>query len=160
MSGRGQRFGWVLATIAVAMTGGCGLGPESNFTLGLDLDRCDGTFPACSLTAGCVLTEDEYLEGRFPGARQFIVPAIEEQVITVDIFFRTQVSTGIETEVLWNEPSCFETYQYTSNGRDIFFEAGNDRILTVSQQIFRDGDHLVEVFSDAVAEYLLRVRVD
>ena len=139
---------------------GCGLGPESNFTLGLDLERCDSTYPVCQTTAGCILTPDRYLEGSFPGTRQFIVPAIEEAVISVDIFFRTQVAIGVETEVLWFEPGCFDTYQYRSNGRDIFFEAGNDRVLTVSQQVFLSGDHLVEVFSDAVAEYLLRVRID
>lgn len=155
MSARG------LCVLAIsAWVGACGTGPESNFTLGLELDRCDQSFPVCQTTAGCVLTTDRYLEGAFPGTRQFIVPAAEEQVITVDIFFRTQEAIGVDTEILWSEPGCFDTYQYRSNGRDIFREAGNDRVLSVGQQVFLGGDHLVEVFSDAVAEYLLRVRVD
>ena len=154
---RGQVFAVLGAAVFV---GGCGIGPESNFTLGLELDRCDGTFPACQTTAGCFLNEDRYLEGSFPGTRQFIVPSRAEAIIRVDIFFRSQVSTGFDTEVLWSEPGCFDTYQYRSEGRDVFLEAGNDRILTVSQQVFLEGEHLVEVFSDAVADYLLRVRVD
>ncbi|MEL7368147.1 MAG: hypothetical protein AAFN74_04480 [Myxococcota bacterium] len=149
-----------LCSLLFFLSVGCGVGPESNFTLGLELDRCDGTFPVCQTTAGCILTPDRYLEGSFPGARQFIVPSLAEAVITVDIFFQTQVATGIDTEILWSEPGCFDAYQFRSDGRDIFFEAGNDRILSVSQQVFLDGDHLVEVFSDAVADYLLRVRVD
>ena len=150
---------WVAIPFVLAVVG-CGTGPESNFTLGLELDRCDSTFAECGTSAGCILTEEEYLEGSFPGTREFIVPAIEEAVITVDIFFRTQVATGVDTEILWNEPGCFDQYQFRSNGRDIFFDAGNDRILSVSQQVFLSGDHLVQVFSDAVADYLLRVRVD
>ena len=147
-------------TLAAAACSACGVGPESNFTLGLDLERCDSTFPVCQTTAGCILTPEEYLEGQFPGAREFIVPSRAEAVITVDIFFRTQQSVGLDTEVLWSEPGCFDSYQYRSDGRDIFTEAGNDRILSVSQQVFLEGDHLVQVFSDAVAEYLIRVRVD
>ncbi len=138
----------------------CGTGPESNFTLGLELDTCNSTFAVCQTTAGCILNEDEYLEGSFPGSREFIVVADEEQIINVDIFFRTQVATGFDTEVQWSEPGCFDTFQYRSDGVDIFFEAGNDRILSVGQQIFLNGDHLVQVFSDATAEYLLRVRVE
>ena len=152
-----------IRTLSIGLVVGlsaCGVGPESNFTLGLDLDACDQTFSFCGAPAGCILTPDDYIEGAFPGTRQFIVPTLAEAVITVDIFFQTQVATGLDTEVRWSEPGCFDTYQYRSNGRDIFLEAGNDRILSVSQQVFLEGDHLVEVFSDAVADYLLRVRVD
>jgi hypothetical protein len=147
-----------LATALFA--GGCGLGSEGNFTGGLTRDRCDGTFPVCQTTAGCTMGVGKYLEGAFPGARQFIVSAPEESIINVRIYFRTQVATGIDTEILWHEPGCFETYQYQSEGRDIFLEAGDDQIFEQSKQVLLSGDHLVEIISDSVAEYLLAVEVE
>lgn len=139
---------------------GLGLGAEGNFTLGLSRDRCDGTFPICQTTAGCTMGTGRYIEGRFPGTRSFIVPAPEEAVITVHIFFKTQMATGIDTEILWHEPGCFDTYQYLSEGRDIFLEAGDDKVFSRSQQVFLEGDHLVEIFSDAVADYVVKVDVE
>lgn len=153
----------LLATVLVAtglLATGCGFGSEGNFTSGLTRDRCDGTFPVCQTTAGCTMGVGKYIEGSFPGARQFIVSAPEESIITVRIFFRSQVATGIDTEILWHEPGCFDTYQYRSGGSDIFLEAGNDQILEKSQQVFLSGDHLVEIISDSVAEYLLAVEVE
>ena len=141
---------------------GCnfGLGAEGNFTGGLSRDRCDGTFPICQTTAGCTMGTGRYIEGQFPGSRQFIVPAPEEALITVHIFFKTQIATGIDTEILWHEPGCFDTYQYLSEGRDIFLEAGNDKVFSQSKQVFLEGDHLVEIYSDAVGEYLIKVEVE
>ena len=142
---------------------GCnlGLGAEDNFKGGLTRDRCDGTFPICQTTAGCTMGTGRYIEGAFPGARQFIVPAPEEAVIRVHIFFKSQMFNGIDTEILWYEPGCFDdVYRYASEGRDIFQEAGNDKVFTQEQQVFLEGDHLVEVFSDAVAEYIIKVEVE
>ncbi len=146
----------------VLLLSGCnfGLGAEGNFKGGLSRDRCDGTFPICQTTAGCTMGTGRYLEGQFPGSRQFIVPAPEEALITVNIFFKSELATGIDTEILWHEPGCFDTYQYLSEGRDIFREAGNDKVFSQSQQVFLEGDHLIEVFSDAVAEYIIKVDID
>lgn len=146
--------------ISALFLGACGLGSEGTFTSGLTEDRCEDTFPICQTTAQCALGTGRYLEGSFPGSRQFIVSAPEEAIIRVMIFFRTQIATGQDTEILWREPGCFDTYQYRSEGRDIFREAGNSRVFTQSQQVFLEGDHLVQVFSDAVADYLLKVEVE
>ncbi len=165
-----HRAGWSnlrrAFVLALGLSGGglatgCGIGSESAFTSGLDLTECNGTFPICATTAGCILGPGQYLEGAFPGARQFIVVTPdEESVITVDIFFRTQEAVGFDTEISWFEPGCIDVFRYRSGGIDIFQEAGNDRVLSVSQQVFEVGEHLVEVFSDARAEYLIRAQVD
>lgn len=139
---------------------GCGVG-LGNFTDGLELDRCDSTFQVCEAgVGGCILGQGRYIEGTFPGVRQFIVPAPAESVIVVEVFFLEQVASGVDTTITWHEPGCFETYQWSSEGQDIFLLADRDRVLTQGQQVFQDGDHLVEVFSDAIATYQLRVRVD
>ncbi len=145
---------------ALLFLSACGLGAEDNFTRGLNRDRCEGTFPICQTTAGCVMGSTKYIEGAFPGTRQFVVPAPEEAVIRVQLFFKTQRAVGVDTEVLWHEPGCFDTYRWSSEGRDIFEAAGASRVLEVSQQVLLEGDHLVEVYSDAVAEFALRVDVE
>lgn len=139
---------------------GCGEGALGNFASGLDLDRCEDTFPVCQTTAGCLLGEGRYIEGRFPGQKQFIVPAPADAVVRVEVFFTDQSAAGVDTEIRWHEPGCFETYRWNSEGRDIFLLAGPNRVLSQSQQVLQGGDHLVEILSDAVADYLLRVQVD
>ncbi len=149
-----------VCVVALSAAGcGIGSGAEGNFTSGLSHDRCDGTFPVCQTTAGCTMGAGRYLDGTFPGTRQFIVPAPEDAIINVRLFFKSETATGIDTEIFWNEPGCFDTYQYQSNGTDIFLEAGNSQIFEKQHQVFLDGDHLVEVISDAVAEYDLVVEV-
>lgn len=138
---------------------GCG-GGLGNFTEGRDLDRCDDTYPVCQVTAGCVLQESEYVEGTFPGQRQVIVVAPAGAVIHVDLYFVDETASGVDTEIRWHEPGCFETYRWASEGRDIFLEAGDTRVLSESRQVEETGDHLIEIFSDATLEYWLRVRVD
>lgn len=151
-----MRRGGIVLLLGLA---GCGFGAEGNFTLGLDLERCDGTFPVCQTTAGCTMGATRYLEGSFPGTREFIVSTPEDSVITVEIYFKTQRATGIDTEIRWYEPGCFDDYRYQSEGRDIFLDAGPDRILSKSAQMYLPGDHLVEIVSDSLADYALRIDV-
>lgn len=147
-----------LAFLSIVLAA-CGLGPQDNFTLGRELDRCDRTFPFCGYTAGCVLGTGKYVEGRFPGTKSFIVPAPAESFIRVRIFFATQEAIGDELQVLWDEPGCFDTYEWTENSIDIFRRAGNDRVLEHAEQVFLDGDHLVRVRSNVVADYVIVVEV-
>ncbi len=79
--------------------------------------------------------------------------------IRVTMLFLSQVSPGADTEIHWYEPGCFERYSYTSEGADLFREAGNSGIFEKQRTVFRAGDHLIEVFSDAVADFLLKVDV-
>lgn len=148
-----------LVLLAALTASGCGVSAADNFTRGLSEDRCEGTFPICATTAGCVLSDLRYLEGSFPGSREVIVPAPADAIVIVRLFFVSQVAHGLDTRVLISEPGCIDTYEWASEGRDIFIEAGSDRVLEVRQEVFLDGDHLLEVASDAVADYVLAVEV-
>ncbi len=149
----------LVTLVLVAGLGGCGLSAQDNFTRGLSKDRCDGTYPICATTAGCVMGEKRFLEGSFPGGREVIVPAPADSIIVVRLFFTTQVAHGEDTRILISEPGCIDTYEWASEGRDIFLEAGSDRTIEVRQEVFLDGDHLLQVASDAVAEYIVQVDV-
>lgn len=152
------------ALATAALTGGvlsaCGLGTEGDFIGGRDLDLCADIIPQCASTAGCYLGATRYTETRFPGAISFIVSAPADSEVEVDIFFRTQQANGSDTRVEINEPGCQETYEYVVDAVDLFREAGSDRILEIPpQQVILDGEHLVTVQSDAVAEVLIRADV-
>lgn len=148
----------VTAVIAASVCG-CGLSASDNFTRGLTEERCEGTYPICATTAGCVLGEQRYLQGTFPGTREVIVPAPAESIVSVRLFFIEQVAHGLDTRILLSEPGCIDTYEWASEGIDIFLEAGSDRTLEVRQEVYLDGDHLLEVSSDAVADYVIQVEV-
>ena len=149
----------LLPLLALIGGSGCDFGSEAAFIDGRSLDRCNQSIPVCSTTAGCRLVEeDQYLEGRFPGFRQMIVPTAAEAVITVEIYWRTQLSPGADTEILWYEPACVDAYHYESAGLDVF-AASKDGVLIERQHVFRGGDHLVEVRSDATGEYVMRTTV-
>lgn len=122
--------------------------------------RCQDTFPVCQTTAGCVVNEDQYLEGSFPGQRSFIVQAPADSVIVVEMLLTDQTASGFDTEIRWNEPGCFDFQTWNSFGQDIFLLAGQNNILSEGRQIFESGDHLIEVFSDAVVEYQLRIKLN
>ncbi len=138
----------------------CDFGSEGAFTSGADLLTCDGSVPVCNTTAGCkMIEEDHYIEGEFPGFRQFIVETAGEAYIRIKIYWRTQLSPGSDTEIRWFEPACVENYRYESQGLNIFDEADGAGIWYKDERVFRAGDHLIEIRSDATGEYILRPEV-
>ena len=151
------------AALAVALSlapAACGFGSEAAFVGSAQLDTCDNELPVCNTTAGCKLVEEEgYIEGTFPGQRSLIVPTEGEAVIRVKIYWRTQLGPGADTEITWHEPACVDSYRYESQGADVFAESNAQDIFLQDQRVFREGEHLVEIRSDATGEYLLRTEV-
>ncbi len=138
----------------------CNFGSEAAF-IGTALQlRCDDEIPICNTTAGCKLVEEEnYLEGSFPGQQFLVVPTAGPAIIRVKILWRTRVGPGADTEIQWFEPACVEEYSYESQGADIFADTNDRGIFQKEQKVFRAGDHLVVIRSDATADYLLRTEV-
>jgi hypothetical protein len=151
---------WLCGSAGFLALSGC-INPESNFIDGRTLNLCNSTIPVCETMANCVLDETNYTQGNFDeGATQrLIVHTDAAATITVELYFVTEVSPGIDTEVTYNEVDCQSSDDETSGGADIFQQAGPARIWTNSHQVVTAGDHLVEVFSDAQAQYLLLVDV-
>lgn len=147
----------LLAAAAV----GCAAAPEDTFTDGLTLDRCSegARPPICRLgSVQCILESDEYLEGSFPSTQRFIVTTQGTVDITVSILFASRGSSGVDTQIFWYEPNC-DREEWSSNGIDIFREAGDDRILEQTARMTQFGNHLIEVTSDAFADYLIKTDV-
>lgn len=158
MTGRAPAT-WAALALLAPLGAGPACTPEDVFTGDRDLDDCQGNWPVCAYRAGCKLNEREFMEGSFPGSRRFIVETAGRSDIRVSLLFLTQVSPGADTEIHWYEPGCFERYGYASEGADLFREAGGSGIFEKTRTVYRGGDHLVEVFSDAVADFLLKIDV-
>jgi hypothetical protein len=150
----------VVIALALCTLTACTFGSEAQFAAGAAFDACDSSIPVCNTTAGCKLTEEDgYTEGAFPGLKQLIVPTAGEAYIRVKLLWRSQISPGADTEILWYEPACVEVHRYESQGVDIFEQTGNDGIWQEIHPVYREGDHLITVRSDATGEYLLRTEV-
>ncbi len=153
-------IGGAAVACVLALASACQFGSEATFIGRRALDTCDLELPVCNTTAGCKLTEEEgYLEGQFPGQRSIIVPTAGEATIRVSILWRSRLGPGADTELVWHEPACVDAYRYESQGIDVFADSNEQGIFVQQQKVFREGEHLVEIRSDATAEYLLRTDV-
>ncbi|MBW1810437.1 MAG: hypothetical protein JRJ87_19730 [Deltaproteobacteria bacterium] len=130
-----------------------------SFTDGADLDTCTYNIPICQTVVGCVLGEKKFFEGQFPGFISFLITTPADATIVVKMFFETRMHPGQDTAINWYEPGCHDSYSYRSMGANIFEMAGEDRVFTQEQKIRREGDHLVEIYSDANAHYYLRTEL-
>ena len=139
---------------------GCAQSASDAFAGDRSLDLCTDVFPACDGTVGCVLGEDEYVEGGFPSTRRFLVDTEGAADITVSILFVSRGSAGADTRILWYEPNCADRDEWASAGIDVFRDAGEDRVLSRTGRVTQFGEHLVEIRSDAFADYLVKVDLE
>jgi hypothetical protein len=122
---------------------------------------CQEAYYICNRPAGCVIDKDHYVEGVFPGTRRMVVRTERRDVrLDVKLYISFMEAPGTEIFVQAWEPDCTLD---TINARDhrvdvdIFEEAGDDRTLGFSLNVAEKGEHLLDINSDASAEYLLLV---
>lgn len=129
------------------------------FVSGRLLDPCDGAWPVCTTTAGCFVGDTAYLEGQFPGTRRFIVRTPGAAEVTIALFLKTQAATGETLRLEWNDAACGTRSVEEIPGIGFFKEVEAEGELRRTKSVYQGGDHLLEVTSDATAEYLLKVEV-
>ena len=152
------------------LTGSAGCFPatsEAAFVGDAQEIRCSGVWPACQgQAAGCLLDENHYLTGTFPGTRKFLVETPPgDWAIRVRLFLDPETTPrfpGTETEISWFEPGCADQYRYqlsqdAGKSSDLFERAGSTNVFEVQRSIIEPGDHLVTLYSDATSRYALRV---
>jgi hypothetical protein len=122
---------------------------------------CVDAYVVCHRPTGCVLDSDHYVEGVFPGMRRVVIETEEPDIkLSVRMFFSTTQSPGTELLIQLKEPNCIvDIYHGREHMQDVdlFHEAGDDRTLMFELFSGREGEHLLEIYSDAAAEYLLIV---
>jgi hypothetical protein len=125
-------------------------------------DPCVGVINVCKgMVAGCTLDGQHYVRGSFPGTRKFVVTAAAGKKIRILVYLESKLSPGTETELDWFEPGCTDekTLKLSAAGTDLFTAAGSDDTFIAEQVMKVSGDHLVKIWSDAVAKFLLRADV-
>jgi len=154
-----------LLSLCLLLVGCLDTTSEATFIGDRNEDLCNGVFHQCKgQTAGCILDEDHYIMGTFPGERKFLVETTQgDWKIKVLIFLAERLSPGTETEIRWYEPGCVDEYKYQLSKDqlrgDLFEQAGRDQVFEVEQPVIEAGDHLVSVWSDAVCRFDLRVQI-
>ena len=145
-----------LLALVLLLLGSCP-DPEQLFVEGRLPDRCDASWPVCTTTAGCVMSASSYLTGKFPGTRRFIVRTDGPRSLSLVLYLKNQAATGQETRIVFYEAGCGTQAVATVSGKDLFKEADADSTFRRQKDVFKKGDHLIEITSDATTEYLLRV---
>jgi hypothetical protein len=122
---------------------------------------CDEAYWICGYPTGCVLDEDHYVEGAFPGIRRVAVDVKDpETELKIRLFLSKMESPGTELLVQVYETDCTLNTDIARAHLidvDLFEEAGSDRMLSFDLTVLQAGEHLVEMYSDASVEYLFYI---
>lgn len=148
------------ALIIVLSVNGC-MNAEDTFTSGRLEDLCNGVVPVCNVQASCIVDAKKFVRSSFPGGRRLLVRTDEpDKQLVVRIFFNEMVYPGTELLVQAHSPECAGFDSELLIDVDIFDLAGDDLTLTFELDVPEKGDHLLEVFSDMSAGYLLTVDIE
>ena len=151
---------WICTLLACVAISGCQTS-QDEFASGRLEKFCDGTIPICAVQAACIIGNTDYLDADFPGGQRFIVQANDlDNHLVARIFFNEMIYPGTEFLLKVYGPGCssIETEQVLDV--DLFERAGDDRTVTFLLPIHEKGDHLVEVFSDMAAKYLMTIDLE
>jgi hypothetical protein len=130
---------------------------QSNFIGSRLLDACNGNWPVCTLEAGCVVGNGQYVTGVFPGTLRMVTQIQAPTTVEIDIFLTTEGAVGTTTTLTWFETGCGSDYTDAVAGKDLFAQFDASGVFTASEQLVEPGDHLIEVDSDATADYDLKL---
>ncbi len=162
-----KKFVLLFTILPILLTTGClNATSEATFIGGRDVDLCEGVWNVCKgHTAGCILDEDHYIEGAFPGMRKFLVETTRgDWKIKVMLFLKDRLAPGNETEIRWYEPGCTDEYEYKLSKNkmagDLFEQAGPSQMFEEEHAVIEPGDHLVSVWSDATCRYDLKIEIN
>ncbi len=136
----------------------CGGGKEE-FVSGRALDKCDGAWPVCDRVAGCILGAQSYVEGRFPGGRAIAVRLFEPSTVRLSFFLENVGAAGDETAINFFEDRCRARIRQTISGRSFVGEFTQRGVVSREVDLTGEGDHLIELESDARASYTAKVDV-
>ena len=124
-------------------------------------DTCNDAIPICNTQAACTLQNDEFYSGSFPGGLRIVTRTETENANIVVRFLLNEMNfPGTEILVQARTPDCGDYDEKHPKDIDLFRLAGDDRILEFQLEMPGKGDHLVEIFSDMAAEYLMTTEVE
>ncbi len=124
-------------------------------------DPCEDDLPpACGTAPRCLLDDAHYVAGTFPGGRAFVVHTDGAATLNIEIQLTVERSPGTVLQVVVYESDCSNTYKYDTAGANLFRVADQDGILLVPITVSKEGDHPIEIKTDAYTNYVMIVNVD
>lgn len=142
----------------MAIAGGCA-SPRDEFIGNRALDACSDAWPVCSTVVGCLLGAQSYVEGRFPGDARFIIQVAEPSNVYVSVYLENVSAAGQETAISWYEDRCRSRIREAVDGETFVGEAERVGSFLRVARVTGLGDHLIEIHSDAEADFLGKVDV-
>ena len=122
-------------------------------------DSCEESWPVCDQIVGCLLGNRSFREGRFPGTVRFGVTLPEPSIVRVNFLLEAPRSEGEETVLTFFEDGCRDRTRLAVPGRTFVGEAEQFGTFSREAELFAEGEHLIEITSDAQTDYLLKVDV-
>ena len=151
-------LGACVAALVCALEGGSN---ENLLALGRAKDACEpNPPPACAVAPRCVLDANEYISGKFPGAKRFVVRTEGAAQLKFLLLLENAKGSGTGLLLRVQEATCSDLYVYDNAGRDVVRLANADGIITIPLQVTRAGDHPVELTSDAYLDWSLVVEIE
>lgn len=149
----------MMAMLGLVALAGCG-GLREEFIGGRARDACNQTWPVCDHVVGCVLGTQTFVSGRFPGQTSFMVRLVEPATVTVSIYIEAVGGTGTDpTFIHFFEEGCRARIRRDVPAEAFVAEAERTGVFSRSADLVGMGDHLIEIFSDAQAQYMAKVDV-
>jgi len=156
----------VLLLLGLPLAAGLGCTDEKIFTSGRIEDLCNGVVPACKKQAGCVLDDEHFTRGVFPGEQRIVVTSVtRDATLVARLLYTEMVYPGTEILIQAFSPDCgdVDMKQIVVDGPediDLFEYAGDDRIMDFELRLPESGDHLLEIYSDMAADYMVTTTVE
>lgn len=122
-------------------------------------DACNGAWNVCDTTVGCFLGDRSYIEGRFPGAAKVGIQIFEPSEVTVSMLLSETGGEGETTTFNFFEGSCGSRTRVEVTGKAFINEGQQNGWVSRTAELSSEGDHLIDVESDARTNYLLKIDV-
>lgn len=149
----------VAALAAAGVITGCG-GSKEAFIGSRSRDACNQTWPVCDRVVGCIMGGQTYLTGRFPTRGSFMVRLAEPSAVKVGIFVDGVAGTGTDDAYIhWWEDGCTRRVRESATAVAFVAEVDKSGVFERTADLVGTGDHLIEFFSDAQAQYYVKVDV-
>lgn len=122
-------------------------------------DQCDQSWPVCDLIAGCILGNESYTTGRFPGTQRVVIRIAEASQVKTSFVLEDVAAAGTQLLITYYESGCTDRTRITLTGDAAIQE--NDKIgyIERSSNLTGLGDHRIEFTADLEAQYHFKVDV-
>ncbi len=140
------------------LVAGCG-NAKDDFVAARVLDRCNQSLPVCNSLANCLLGEESYISGRFPGEGKVIIQTASPSTVTVSFLFQDITAAGDITSIVFNETGCKSNTRIEVAGQTVTQESTLTGVFKRSADLQEAGDHLIDFQSGTEATYTMKVDV-